>query len=254
MRVSTLFFLLIFVVNLGYAQTPPPAPAYDNIEYFGKEVGSATAYSDGLVDYAVAYSRVYDPAVPVPIQVGVEELERFEADVQGKGVEIQWEVEFDDKVEYYEIERSYNGTDYEYLSQINAFGEAGWDETYRVLDPLPYTGYNYYRLVQYDFYGNATYSRPIRIQTTDLDNAEVRIFPNPVRSSYLNFQYKSDAYGEAGVHIFDMQGKLWGYKEFAFVPGNNVVQLDIFELPLGAYTLRFQHDNRLYTQKFIRAQ
>ena len=252
MRLFTFLSLLMLCSLNANAQTP--APAYQNIEYFGEAVGAATAYSDGLVDYAVDYQRVYDPSVPVPIYVGVKGLERFEADVQASSVEVQWTVSYDDDVEYYEIEHSYNGVDYEFLQQVNAFTEPEWSQDYRVIDVRPYTGYNYYRLVAYDFDGNAAYSRPIRVQITDLEHAEVRIFPNPVRSSYVNFQYKSDREEEAGVYIFDMQGQLFAYKEFAFVPGINTVQLDIIDLPLGAYLLRFEHDNQLYTEKFIRAQ
>ena len=254
MRVFTLTLFNLFLLASFALTAQTPAPVYEEIEYFGEAVESATAYSDGLVDYATDYSQVYDAAMPVPIYVGIAELQDFGANVVASAVELEWTVQPSEDVEYYEIEHSYNGVDYEYLSQINALEADQWKQDYRVMDVRPYAGHNYYRLVQYDFSGNAAYSRPVRVTTTDLEHAEVRIFPNPVRSSYVNFQYNADGYGEAGVHIFDMRGKLWGYKEFAFAPGINTVQLDIFELPLGAYTLRFEHDNQLFTEKFIRAQ
>ena len=168
-------------------------------------------------------------------------------------VELEWTLDYEGDVEYYEIEHSVDGIIFEYLGQINAKGFTEFEQKYHFRDVRPYIGDNYYRLVQYDYDGNAAYSLPIRINVTDLDQAGLKVYPNPVTTGRMYVQFNSDYEGEAPVYIFDVAGRLHDYREIGFVEGMNTIGLDMTDLPKGTYFLRFTHDGELFTEKFIRS-
>ena len=242
-----------FALSVATVNGQTPAPAYQNVEYFGEEAGRATAYSDGLVDFAVDYRNDYDPALPVPAVAPLQALEEFEADVINMAVELDWTLDYEADVEYYEIEHSVDGVIFEYLSQVNAKGFTEFKQDYTYVDVRPYIGDNYYRLVQYDFDGNAAYSLPIRVKVTDLDQAGLKIYPNPVTTGRMYVQFMSDFEGETAFHVFDVAGRLFDYREVGFVEGMNTIGMDMTDLPKGTYFLRFTHEGQLFTEKFIRS-
>ena len=111
---------------------------------------------------------------PLPI-----ELISFTATLQNEVVELNWETASETENDYFEIERSRDGQNWEYLTTVDGAGTSIVPLSYTTFDDKPYGGENYYRLKQVDFNGQFEY---VGIDVVDVpfNNAgDLSIFPNP---------------------------------------------------------------------------
>lgn len=95
-------------------------------------------------------------------------------------VDLTWQTYSEINNDYFTIERSQNGEDWEFVSTLDGAGFSQGIRAYESEDIEPFSGLSYYRLKQTDFDGNYTYSA-IRSVTIDDEQQHVfQIFPNPV--------------------------------------------------------------------------
>ena len=88
-------------------------------------------------------------------------------------VRLDWEAETDHLHDYFEVERSTDGTSFQNLGRGPAVAP------YHFIDPNPVVGNNYYRIKQVDKDGKITYSSTVTIAYTP-SSFRVEIYPNPV--------------------------------------------------------------------------
>jgi hypothetical protein len=89
-------------------------------------------------------------------------------------VRLDWEAETDHLHDYFEVERSTDGTSFQTLGRGPAAAP------YHFIDPNPVVGNNYYRIKQVDKDGKITYSSTVTIAYTP-SSFRVEIYPNPVK-------------------------------------------------------------------------
>jgi hypothetical protein len=99
----------------------------------------------------ICYTR--DDAAPLPIT-----LVSFDAKLSGKQVNITWTTSTEINNDYFTVERSADGINFERLTQIKGAGNSNFLKNYFFADESPFTGVNYYRLRQTDFDGKSTNS------------------------------------------------------------------------------------------------
>lgn len=112
-------------------------------------------------------------SVPLPI-----ELLNFKAEVMNNHqVKLNWQTASELNNDYFTIQRTRDGLDWEDLAIIDGAGNSTTVLNYTSLDLKPYLGISYYRLKQTDFDGHFSYSNliNIKIETT----TSLSIFPNP---------------------------------------------------------------------------
>jgi hypothetical protein len=80
--------------------------------------------------------------------------------------------------DYFTIERSQDGIDFEAIEDINGAGTSDQAIFYESLDPTPYLGTSYYRLRQTDFDGTQSIS-PVRAVHIDIQG-QFSVYPNPM--------------------------------------------------------------------------
>jgi len=125
-------------------------------------------------DYSIV---VRAPAVPLPV-----ELASFDARVTPeKTVQLAWETQNEVNHDYFTVERSVEGVQWEAIAQVDGSGNSNALQQYNSLDPDPYVGLSHYRLGYTDFDGQVGYS-DIRTVVIDLGN-QVRIYPNPTQDA-----------------------------------------------------------------------
>jgi hypothetical protein len=109
----------------------------------------------------------------LPIELGKFELQRL-----SYGINIKWttfsELDFD----YFQIERSANGFDFQNVARISASGNSQTEKTYSYLDTKPFGGNNYYRLKLVDYDEKFSYSELKRVNFDD--DIPIKVVPNPV--------------------------------------------------------------------------
>lgn len=168
---------------------------------------------------------------PLPI-----ELLYFTAKPVDKTVNLDWATASETNNDYYEIERSTNGVDFEFVNKINAYGNGNSviKQTYNTIDEKPYKGISYYRLKQVDKTGDFKYSNIVSVEFNS--KSFVNIFPNPA-SNQLNINYSED-FTNASIKIINSVG--------AEVITNSLIDsfkgnLDVSNLADGIYYVIIQN-------------
>lgn len=107
-------------------------------------------------------------------------FKNFNASSMNQFALLEWETEAESNTDFFEIERSTNGTTWERLIVTEAFGPSNAPKKYQEVDYNPSEGMNYYRLSQTDNNGNR-----IELQTVSwkkeaqFDEGDINVFPNP---------------------------------------------------------------------------
>lgn len=123
--------------------------------------------------------------------------------LSGNSVEIKWETAQETANERFVIERSRDLTSFETVAEIrDVAGNSNALQTYRAIDPTPFAGTSYYRLVQYDLDGTRTSSRVVSVIVRSQDYA---VYPNPTGNQ--PFRISLDEPGTADVQVHDTSGK-----------------------------------------------
>jgi hypothetical protein len=175
----------------------------------------------------------------IPLSV---DLLYFTAQTKEKVVDLEWETASETNNDYFRVERSANGIDWEGIIQIPGAGTTNEPLTYRTTDAQPLAGYSFYRLAQVDYDGTLTYSKVVTAfldQKDGLDN--LVLYPNPARNQIdlsqpvAGFFSITDAFGKMVI-----QGTL------------NSQAIDISNLPGGIYILEIETPVKTISRKIIK--
>lgn len=177
--------------------------------------------------WAIDYSKdgvvlsVEDASLPVT-------LASFNGYSEGKENVLKWTTANEIQHSHFEIERSFNGTDFELIGRIDGVATIHNSQSYTFVDQTFKTELSYYRLRQVDLDGSAEFSKIISIKNSPPSSLS-RVYPNPVDDILL-----ADLQSESPVYtISDMSGKtvlsgLWNFKK----------EISTAELGPGIYFLR----------------
>ena len=111
---------------------------------------------------------------PLPI-----ELLSFKVNVTPQNqVKINWSTASEIQNDFFEIERSKDGSNWELVKRVNGSGDTNETTHYVELDKSPYQGISFYRLKQIDVDHRETIF-PIKAITLESLEREINLFPNP---------------------------------------------------------------------------
>ncbi|MFK7774830.1 MAG: T9SS type A sorting domain-containing protein [Saprospiraceae bacterium] len=175
----------------------------------------------------------FDVSLPV-------EFTNFTAQAtENKTVNLKWLTASELNNSHFEIERSADGLDWKYISEVAGTGTTSVMTTYLFEDRDPLE-INYYRLKQVDFDGAYEYS-PIRVvklsKTEAINNfSSISVFPTPA-SDFVNIHVESGP-NIKQIELYDISGKQLLLEQFNI--GTQFKQLDISNLKNGVYLLSVQ--------------
>jgi len=163
-------------------------------------------------------------------------LINFEASaISNERVKLDWTTSSETNSDYFTIDRSIDGENWEFVSEVNAAGNSVEEIDYFVFDEDPYLGTSYYRLNQYDNNGS--------LGTTDIEavfisldtDGELIVFPNPSTSLVV---VKGDLVSISNFQFLDMLGRNLRNEIPTFDQGDGSVVIDISALSNGVYTIK----------------
>lgn len=93
---------------------------------------------------------------------------------------LRWQTASEINNDYFTVERSRDGQDWEELEKVQGAGNSTTLSSYSAIDKTPYGGISYYRLKQTDFDRQYEYSQIISVNTNKVENKNILISPNPV--------------------------------------------------------------------------
>jgi hypothetical protein len=141
-----------------------------------------------------------DAANPLPV-----EMVRFDAELSNGYVYLEWETASEKDNDFFEIQRSYNGDDYESIGLVEGNGTTLTNVVYDFTDYSPLSGKSYYRLKQVDYDGDYEYSKIVTIEINKVSSLNVVPNPTTERQIYL----KLDGFHPEqtiSVNVFNLQG------------------------------------------------
>ena len=189
-------------------------------------------------------------ANPLPI-----ELLSFDAELNGEQVDLNWVTSSEVNNDYFTIERSKNGIDFEPIQEVDGSGTSYVTNHYNTVDVQPYDGVSYYRLKQTDYDGKFTVSDIIPIEYHKTKIVDLNAYPNPVMQG--SNVYVNAAGFEAGEEVLIIVRDLLGKEYYSKVvvtndQGEFIEVFDVFnKLSKGTYLIIGSSNQKHYSKKLI---
>ena len=151
----------------------------------------------------------------------------FSAGVEESNVLVKWATSQEINAGSYTVQHSADGKNFESIGHVSAAGNSSVNNYYSFTDEQPAAGNNYYRILQTDNDGKASYSKIVSVYFGGAGNTKV--MNNPVSNGQLRVQV-----GEpSSLRLFSADGKLVR-KEQA---GKGMHTMNVSGLSRGMYTL-----------------
>lgn len=212
--------------------------------------GGASGNGAGEVQSSIPFTTFSDFVIanmkfganPLPV-----EMVSFDAKKAGKSVVLNWATASEKLNAHFIIERSSNATDFETVAKVAGNATTSAKQKYQFTDTNPLQGLSYYRLKQVDLDNKYAYSSVVSVNLNQ-EIASPVVYPNPA-ASVLNLDLKQNASGTV-VRILNIFGQ-----EVLKNTLNESLnqQLNIENLPVGAYQIIFENGNTKSMTRFVKA-
>ncbi len=171
------------------------------------------------------------------------ELLDFTAEPINRSVKTEWTTASEKNNNYFTVERSKDGENWEGVAAIPGAGNSSSLKNYSAIDEDPYSGRSFYRLKQTDFDGQWTYSS---IETVFIEpSINMEIYPNP-SNGILNLSQIPEE-GPYHIQLYDMVGRVV-YEQQTEEP---LSKISLSHLPAGQYIFRFANNNFTHQSTII---
>ncbi|MFK8004958.1 MAG: FG-GAP-like repeat-containing protein [Saprospiraceae bacterium] len=178
----------------------------------------------------------------------VPDILDFSVKKEGRQSVIDWVMNKDEHIDFYEIEVSNDFAGFQFLEKINSKQSATLRH-YQTRDVDPFYGENFYRLKANTNDGNHFYSKIRRVEF-DINFDNVLIYPNPTEEK-LHAEMRDFAGMEGTVEIYNTFGQKVLERKYLSFP-SQAMQFDVSGLVSGLYTISFKVENhKRFSKKFI---
>ena len=187
----------------------------------------------------------------VPIQNMVIPISAIDLHVFNKNSDalIKWDViDQKDNVVKYEVERSIDGIQFQPIDALMPNNQFSYEYYDHQISSLVMDEFVFYRIKESNNDNSTNYSETKSLELSSLTSTS--IFPVPCHDQ-LSIKTISKFIHTESIKIKDITGKLLLTKITKFQKGNNVINIDISNLPKGTYLL-FIGDNLTNFKKFVK--
>lgn len=213
------FKYLISELDAGLQEERLAAQRYNTIENsWGDWLYSPSAntgnktvsvYLSNPLDYFDAWV-LSDQDNPLPV-----ELLDFSTKQSSSTVDIYWTTASEVNSDYFEIQRTSDGTKFETIGTTKAAGFSTSLINYLHNDAAPLSGVSYYRLKSVDLDGKFEYSalKAVYFNKLNSNSLTASIFPNPTSGNELSIEIGNELSGNVKLEINDAAGRVAYTKE-----------------------------------------
>lgn len=171
-------------------------------------------------------------------------LEYFRGNGLSTGeVLLEWATASEENNDFFTIERSADGKEFEELAEVDGAGNSKQKLTYSYTDQKPLSGFSYYRLKQTDYDRHFEYSPVISISgsgTSDESAFSVQqVYPNPFVDR-LTVELNTPSNNAVNIKLVSQDGNVVYQESFSPVAGSNSHELSISSgVQKGIYLMTF---------------
>ena len=137
----------------------------------------------------------------------------------------------------YEIERSYDGIEFNKIGEVKGAGSSNVYLTYTFMDIEPRAEISYYRLKQIDIDGSISYSKII-FTTCKNKSVQNEILRSFINGNNLVVDIHSTQITMIQIYLFDISGKLVIQKQFMASEGMNTFNIETNAISNGVYFIQ----------------
>ncbi len=177
----------------------------------------------------------------------------FKAGLKGGAlILLEWSSKAEKDNEYFQVQRSLDGRNYQNLGKLGGSGNTSFELRYSFSDPQPLEDQAYYRLKQVGRNGTFVYTSPVH-PGYDLHDQGLQISgitPNPFNEFFVA-EYTSSTDTDAEITIYNGSGEVVEQHIVQVAEGSNsFVFKDKYELEKGAYVFSIMGPKRkLFTRE-----
>ena len=194
----------------------------------------------------IMYSQIDPGAYENLSAVLPVELVDFQANLRGETVVLTWTTLSELNNDYFSIEHSKDGVQFQEIARVNGAGNSNVMNQYETTDFSPDRGINYYRLIQTDFDGTSTKSNIVNVL---FEKGKTAIYPNPVKEKLFVTTEEFEAH-DIEYGIYDILGQEISRQRLEVLDGKFEVQ-EVEGLNHGTYIIRiFSKGQDAFVQKF----
>lgn len=170
------------------------------------------------------------------------ELISFDASQNGDDIKLEWKTATETNNDYFNVESSLNGFDFEPIADVAGHGNSTSIKNYQLNDTITASKMNegiiYYRLKQIDYNKNSKFSNIISLnyKSNNLIN-NVSVYPIPANSS-VNVSLHSKKEDNLILILIDMIGQEVYRTNHLINEGKNKIILSLPDLNNGLYFLK----------------
>ena len=172
------------------------------------------------------------------------ELLQISASPNVDHIEIDWTVGSEFNLDYYELQRSENGIDFETIALIDAVGTTQQQQNYAYADYGVSRNKNYYyryQSVDNDFYTEFSPVVTAMLTGSDKFTESMLLYPNPTNGNvYVDINLELNS--EISMVVLNNAGQYVDTKQFSGNMGNNVFTLEATSWASGVYIIQLTEE------------
>ncbi len=176
----------------------------------------------------------------------------FTADVIGSIVQLKWKTATEINNDFFTVERSQDGINFQELSVFEGAGNSSIINEYSTFDRNPFSEISYYRLKQTDFDGTFTYSDVVSVYLNPESNEiEFTLRPNLVKQSGIVYLQLPETITNGKLSIIDSKGSS-AYSENVSDIESRVSSITLpDELKTGLFFIVLSNGKKVWRQKLL---
>lgn len=195
----------------------------------------------------VLVEKNFQLCCPIPLPV---ELSNFSSKKNDTRVDLSWVTASERNNDYFLVQRSLDGGEWHNIIKVEGVGNSVSELYYSAQDTNPFEGIAYYRLAQYDFNGEYSYSDILSVNFNK--QATVNLLPNPTNGNNVNLELNGFKNKSVSISVVDMTGQT-NWVESIKVSSNSY-RVKVFEsmnlLP-GVYFVKVNSGDKSFTKRLI---
>ncbi len=234
--------------------TTDPYPALRRFYGISSNVGMSEF---NVIDMAITSSVIgffkTEPLKGDILQSTLYKLNYFKATNQANKIVLKWETAMEQQINFFSLEKSYDGHTYQEIIKINSKGNSDVPQQYEGIDPSTSANTNFFRLKIVDQQGNSTYSQVVTVKLSDKTNRKLRLYPNPVSDQvYLTISDVDNAQIYWNMIISDFDGNVVLKGSGEILSLSELLTKHLSTLKPGVYIIKLKNGLEELNTKFVR--
>jgi len=192
---------------------------FTNINTILYRNGAITTGGSQVRQTSIYFKSFFNYQVVLPVK-----LLSFDAKTNNNATDIKWSASSEDGLQFYTVQKSDDGHAWKNIARVNP-GMIGNTNAYSITDHEENNNTVYYRLLQMNTNGSATYSKAIRIDITDLLSS--RITNSYAANNKIDLQIKTKTNDDYVFDIYTINGVKVTSAKYKIYSGTNQYAINL---------------------------